>query len=624
MESTDKIRELEMGIYDAPLKQKQDTLRIDLLKSNLAVFGSKQSGKTVFIKNLFIRLHEKIDPKILAEEIYILDLNSTMGDYDKLPCICACFDDSNEEDVKTLFETVKDKLKRNNDILKLSKRNSIRQFIDDPPELIEERPKHITLVIENLNAFISEERFSLYHELLLKFCRDGISKGLTVVFTANSVSGGVGRFLANMETAVAFDLPVDQATEIFNEKPPQHLSVPGRGIVRIESELYEFQAFLPFESEKNELAPFISNVTERIGKQNIPTRLKSFTKQLTQENFAMNTYSDLSYEKASQGTEGIIFGLDYYSHSPVSIIPEESRCIAIYGKKGYGKTNLLNHLVGRMFLRETTPPITRIVTFDDGRKELDGLIKYINETLTDIKVICFDNREAFSSFVSKEDERLTSGEETPAQAGLPGNNPPALPEAHRESQTGSFFDSPHTDMSENMTNDFVGDLEQYDNAYIQTVHEKYEQTEQAVPEETPYLAEEGTTLFILQSKSLYQNSKNRAKDVMFESLFSLINDADRNNMIFIFSDVKRHPDADVELTLNSVFSKAFLLNDIAEFVGDRGGRSVFGDLDQRELKLKFAKCEVGDGYYYDIDRDELTKVKFMRSPFNIRENKNSF
>ena len=57
---------------------------------------------------------------------------------------------------------------------------------------------------------------------------------------------------------------------------------------------------------------------------------------------------------------------------------------------------------------------------------------------------------------------------------------------------------------------------------------------------------------------------------------------------------------------------AFLLDNIAEFVSDRGSRSVFGEMDPKELKNEYAKCELGDGYYYDIESDELKKIKLIK------------
>ena len=38
-----------------------------------------------------------------------------------------------------------------------------------------------------------------------------------------------------------------------------------------------------------------------------------------------------------------------------------------------------------------------------------------------------------------------------------------------------------------------------------------------------------------------------------------------------------------------------------------------GEMDVKELKTEYARCELGDGYFYDIESDELKKVKFLKA-----------
>ena len=69
---------------------------------------------------------------------------------------------------------------------------------------------------------------------------------------------------------------------------------------------------------------------------------------------------------------------------------------------------------------------------------------------------------------------------------------------------------------------------------------------------------------------------------------------------------------------------AFLLDNIAEFAGERGQRSVFGSMDVKSLKEDYARCERGDGYYYDVEADDLKKVKFLKAEeaLNGKEDEN--
>ena len=94
----------------------------------------------------------------------------------------------------------------------------------------------------------------------------------------------------------------------------------------------------------------------------------------------------------------------------------------------------------------------------------------------------------------------------------------------------------------------------------------------------------------------------------------MIASAEEKGLWFIFSDVRKvsNNDRDTESSLNNSIAAAFLLDNIAEFVSDRGSRSVFGEMDPKELKNEYARCEVGDGYYYDIESDELKKIKIIK------------
>ena len=42
------------------------------------------------------------------------------------------------------------------------------------------------------------------------------------------------------------------------------------------------------------------------------------------------------------------------------------------------------------------------------------------------------------------------------------------------------------------------------------------------------------------------------------------------------------------------------------------GKTVFGEMDQKSLKEEYAKCELGDGYYYNVEADSLKKAKFIK------------
>ena len=240
----DKLK-LEVGIYDNPSKQERPLFELDLLESNIAVFGVPMSGKTNFVKTILVRLHEKCNRN--TENIYIIDFNGDLRGYNDLGFICACFDNSNEENIKRIF----DKLE-----LTLSERGKRLDGSNFKEYTGDNKPPHITFVLENFNAFLSDKRYFSYQEKLLKLCRNGLSKGITVILTMNDTAGGVNQYISTFRQRISFEMPKEKIAEVFSGKTPILMCNPGRGLANISSSVYEFQCFLPFKNEKEDFGTF--------------------------------------------------------------------------------------------------------------------------------------------------------------------------------------------------------------------------------------------------------------------------------------------------------------------------------------------------------------------------------
>ena len=514
---------LAMGLYDDLDNQTQPLLNIDVTANNLIVVGGHRSGKTTFIKTVLVRLHELLDDK-LERDIYILDFGGNLGQYRDLNCISACFDNSNEENVRRVFRTIESKVEKNSKLL------SSRQFLDVFYGGDEVKPAHIMLIIDNVNSFLADERYESYHEVLLKFCRDGLSKGLSIIFTATDLAGGMSRFMNYFGHRFAMAGSADKYVDIFGMKVNEPMHNPGRGMTLIDGKPKEFQIFLPFRCEDRDLPKFKGFL------KTFPVRtekLIAFSGDLTEENF--DRYVSETYKK-TEGEDSFVVGLDYYEHMPVKVRMKELHSIAIYGKKGYGKTNLLRLMVRS--IRKLHPDY-RFVFFDDGRKQLEELYKE-NRTqgtyVTSIKdMLMFLHIEGYVPFFSQSKD---------------------IPEF----------------------------------------------TEKKTP----------PTVFIIQNKILFQSSGAQLMKNVFPKMIA---SAEEKGYWLIYSDVKKvsNNDRETESYLNNSIAAAFLLDNIAEFVSDRGSRSVFGEMDPKELKNEYARCEIGDGYFYDIESDELKKIKVIKT-----------
>ena len=91
-----------LGKFDIPIIQLQPDFNVDLLDSNIMVFGASMSGKTTFLKTLVNILHKRMNEK--EERIFILDFGGALSDYRDMPLVSAYFDNSNEEYVKRVFK----------------------------------------------------------------------------------------------------------------------------------------------------------------------------------------------------------------------------------------------------------------------------------------------------------------------------------------------------------------------------------------------------------------------------------------------------------------------------------------------------------------------------------------
>ncbi|MBR1481558.1 MAG: hypothetical protein IJ598_01175 [Ruminococcus sp.] len=515
------MNRLAMGIYDDLDRQTQPLLYVDATANNMIVFGGHRSGKTTFLKTLLVRMHECLDAD-REQDVYILDFGGNLGSYRDLPLVAACFDNSNAENIRRVFRAIEHKLEQNKKIL------ASRQFGDVYHSGDAEGLAHILLMIDNVNAFLADERYTSYHEMLSQLCREGLSRGLTLVFTAADFSGGVGRLLNSFDRRFALEGSADKYIDIFGMRVGEPMSNAGRGVSIIDGKPRELQIFLPFRDEERDL-PMLRDYLAQLPVKT--EKLTAFDGDLTMENFR----DFLAKDVTALPPKNPVVGLDYYDHRPVVVNLREVHSLAIYGKKKFGKTNLLRLLVRS--IRGAYPDF-RFVFFDDGRRQLKDICNEApsrGDYLTSVEAVS-DYLDQ-NGFAAKIDRGVLNR---------------------------SFTEKPH-----------------------------------------------GGTVFVLQSKMLYQANGAQLLKNVFPKMIAA---AEEKNYWFIFSDVRKigNNDRDTESSLNNSIAAAFLLDNIAEFVTDRGSRSVFGEMDAKELKNEYARCELGDGYYFDIESDELHKLKIIK------------
>lgn len=561
-----------LGHHDIPVIQEQPEFMVDLLQSNLLLFGSSMSGKTNFIKLLVTILHKQY--REIDEQIFILDFGGALSDYERLPLVAAYFDNANEEYVKRVFKLLEDQLKDNITCLKGKNYSSCENH----------QPIHTTLFIDNVNAFLDEPRYVSYQEKLAKICRDGLSKGITIVMTASSTKG-LGSYMNSFKQKIALDMPVDSYIDIFSHKVIPVGNNPGHGYANVTLIPQNITGTFPLQTAyelqlnfadsvycdefKNNLEKFFANRTVK--------KYKRFPQLLTENEF-INLIDDITINSGENAEEkknnGIAVGLDYTECKPFEIDYASTKVIAIYGKKEFGKTNLLRRMLKKLLVNEKY----RFVFFDDGRGQLQ---KYISNEVPDGK------RKVYIQGYEEKYVKDKSGVKVKQKL-----SPMQL-----------FIKYIHENYMDLSNIKRVGDQ--------QILYEIFNLRSPFEPGTAETYNSNNNTVFVLQSKFLFVNSK--ASKIFMEIILpSLAAQAEEKNWIFIFSDVKNITDSEIRDNFNTTIETAFLLDNIAEFVSERGQKTVFGNMDVKSLKEDYARCEKGDGYVYSIEKDELKKLKFIK------------
>lgn len=569
-----------LGRFDIPIIQMQPPFVVDLLDSNIALFGSAMSGKTTFLKTLINILHKRYNEE--QEQIFILDFGGALAEYKGFPLVSAYFDNSNEEYVKRVFRIMDNILKEN--IAELNGKN----FRDS-----EVQPIHSTFIIDNLNAFMDEPRYSAYQEKLAKLCRDGLSKGITIVITAAETKG-LGSYLGVFKQKIAFEMPPDKYSEIFTGKVGLIGNNPGHGFANVtvkpESVTgtfrmnlpYEVQCVLPYRPENEESNADSEADFERKLKRKFDftenkyrkcvKKYQTFPKELTAREYERIKQKPKEEEKERQLPVSV--GLDYVGFCPVTVDLKQSHVVAIYGKKEFGKTNLLNLLLDGFIKQEKG---ARIVFFDDGRKQLQEIYDRFKKKGECVYYNGFSEENLKLEAAGSKTDEIRTKKISPLQRFYLylNDNYLELP----KSLIGGMFGVSDLD-----TKRIAGKADYPD---------------------TPF------TVFVIQSKLVYLNTAE-SKHFIEKILPRLVSVAEDKGYLFLFSDVQKISEMETNTVFNSVISTAFLLDNIAEFAGERGQRTVFGNMDVKALKEDYARCEKGDGYFYDIEADNLLKAKFIK------------
>ena len=226
-----------IGEYDDPFNQYQGVLTLDLTNNaNTLIYGSADSGKETLVDTIIydiIMTHSADEVNIFAldfgsEALRIFSKANQVGDV-----ITA----SEAEKVYRYFDVLRRELRE--------RKNTLAEYNGDMKLYLSDPNHKMPMILSIFNGFenFRESYLEDFEDDLQQLCREGSKYGLMFIFTLSSVSDIRYRLAQNFKQTICLQLNTDdEYMSVFDgikKKRPSALF--GRGLVRLNGEIYEFQ-----------------------------------------------------------------------------------------------------------------------------------------------------------------------------------------------------------------------------------------------------------------------------------------------------------------------------------------------------------------------------------------------
>lgn len=385
---------IPLGIYDDPTRQAQDQVSLDLLTGNTIIVGATQFGKTAMLQSIIRGVAENNTSADVS--MYLLDFASmALKMFDGLKHIGGVVTTSEDVKLKTFFRMMLKELDIRKE--KLSKLG-ITSFSSYREAGYSDLP-FILVMVDNLTAF--KEYFEEYDDELLNLCREGTAYGICFIFTASSTRGITFKYMSNIPNRIAlYCNQRDEYGTLFERCRMEPKPVPGRALISIDKEIYEYQNYLPFEGEKeidrvNDIKKFITNINamNSVQAKRIPEVPEVLTTDYIDENLG------------APQPDRVIAGMDFDTVDAFVLDLQRLGFMAISGREKSGKSNFVKYFINHA-LKNT---VVDAYVYDGYDKHLADLetapstkqycanLSNLEETLTSIEAECQRRKELITS-----------------------------------------------------------------------------------------------------------------------------------------------------------------------------------------------------------------------------------
>jgi len=228
-----------IGLIDRPAAAQQYPFEMDLSRGHLAVFGASGWGKTTLLRTVITSLVSTHSPEEL--HIYVLDFGGPgLGMFRVLPHMGTIIGPFDTERVQRLLRRLQEELEQRKIFLGQAARENLKSYnawTDNPlPALL--------LVIDNFAEF--RENYPDDVDGLTALAREGRAFGLHIIISAEQTGVLPAKLYNQLTLRLALRLnESEEYVAVVGSSALQINDIPGRGVIRIERSVLEFQIALP-------------------------------------------------------------------------------------------------------------------------------------------------------------------------------------------------------------------------------------------------------------------------------------------------------------------------------------------------------------------------------------------
>lgn len=432
---TDSASKIPIGIYDDPDNQYQGVYDLDLSDGNVWILGSSQMGKTSMLQSIISYMAANNSPSQL--QFYILDFASgVLKQFDKLNHVSTVILPNEDEKMKGFYRTIAGEMERRKEILSSKGVSSFTSYLDGGYTDL----RRIVVIIDNISVL--KELYEGEDEMLLKLVREGSSLGITVI-SANAQTTGFGyKYLASFASRIALTCTEDtEYTYLFSSTRMRPKGVPGRCLVKIDRTLFECQAFLAFEGERE--IDRAEKIREFIDKCNDKYRDDAAPRMVQMPNVYL--YSMLKeYNRTNLSNSSVVnVGLNFSDVSPFCLDLKRLGIFSMSGNKRNGKTNVSKVILEELANKQRQD-VADVYIIDFYKKDLSPYadMEFVKGYSCD-SLDAVTYMKAIDAVLSERYDALRKGEFDP-EADAPAqivilNNPDAITDIANDSEALEVF-----------------------------------------------------------------------------------------------------------------------------------------------------------------------------------------